>query len=72
MGNMSSDFKLNTIEVRRSSLTFEEAILVWRLRSHGEKQHVIAAMLGTNAGRVADVLTGKTHEGAQLAALSVR
>jgi hypothetical protein len=69
MGIMSSNPELNTISVRRTSLSFSEAVLVWKLRATGEKQHVIAAMLGTNAGRVADVLTEKVHLGAREASV---
>ncbi|RGP37367.1 hypothetical protein D1012_09060 [Pseudotabrizicola alkalilacus] len=64
MNSHSGNVELNTIKVHRTSLTHEEAILVWRLRQRGDKQHIIAAKLGVNPGRVADVLTGKTHKNA--------
>lgn len=57
--------ELNSIQIQRTSLNEHEAIAVWLLRWSGDKQHVIAAKLGTNPGRVADVLTGKTHYGSK-------
>lgn len=69
MGAMSSDFQLNTIDVRRTSLTFDEAVLAWTFRLQGEKQHVIAAMFGTNSGRIAEVMTEEVHPGAKEKAL---
>jgi len=61
MSDHCSDIQLNTILIERTSLTVQEAVLVWQLRKAGDKQHLIAAKLGTNPGRVADVLTGKIH-----------
>lgn len=72
MGSMSSDFQLNTIIVKRASLTFDEAVLAWTLRLGGEKQHVIAAMFGTNAGRIAEVMTGDVHPRAKQEAVKLR
>ena len=70
MGSMSSDYQLNMIVVRRASLTFDEAVLAWTLRLNGEKQHMIAAMFGTNGGRIAEVMTEAVHAGAKQEALS--
>jgi transcriptional regulator len=72
MGMPNGAIETNTINITRTSLTFEEAIHVWMMRWTGDKQHVIAAKLGTNAGRVADVLTEKSHVGAREAAHSRR
>lgn len=69
MGAMSSDFQLNTIATKRASLSFEEAVHVWKVRLSGEKQHVIAAMFGTNPGRIAEILTREVHPGAKDKAL---
>jgi|TARA_R110000850_G_scaffold99_74_gene736 transcriptional regulator len=66
------ELPLNNITVIRTSLTWEEAKKVWLLRWSGDKQHVIAARLGTNGGRVADVLTEKTHVGSKSAAHQLR
>ena len=64
--------ELNTISKHRTSLNEKEAIAVWLLRWSGAKQHTIAAQLGTNAGRIADVLNEKTHVGARLKAHKLR
>jgi len=53
-------------------LTFDEAVLAWTLRLGGEKQHVIAAMFGTNAGRIAEVMTGDVHPRAKQEAVKLR
>lgn len=72
MSDLTGDLLLNTISVKRASLNDREAIAVWLLRWSGDKQHVIAAKLGTNAGRVADVLTEKTHQGTRSQAHEMR
>lgn len=41
------------------SVRLEDAIEIWRRRNQGEAQHVIAANLNINQGRVSEVLTGK-------------
>ena len=71
MGTMSSDLVINTIVVRRASLTYQEAVQAWLIRLKGEKQHVIAAMFGTNGGRIAEVLTEAVHQGAKADALKL-
>lgn len=63
---------LNNIEYRRASLTEQEATVVWLLHWNGDIQSVIAGKLGTNSGRVADVLTEKTHMGSQIKANILR
>jgi transcriptional regulator with XRE-family HTH domain len=40
-------------------LTLDVAIEIWRRRSEGLAQHVLAAALGVNQGRISEVLTGK-------------
>ena len=72
---MNSNFtypELNTIKFQRISLSHSDAIVVWQLRWAGDKQHTIAAKLGTNSGRVADVLNEKTHAGSQAMAHQLR
>ena len=69
MGILSSPCRTNTITVRRASLTYDEAVYAWQIRLRGEKQHVIAAMFGTNGGRIAEVLTEAVHLGAKADAL---
>ena len=72
MSDLTGNLLLNTISVKRASLNDQEAIAVWLLRWSGDKQHVIAAKLGTNSGRVADVLTEKTHQGTRSKAREMR
>lgn len=49
-------------------LTFEDAILIWRLRWNGELQSRIAARLDVNQGRISEVLRGKLHTGSEAVA----
>ncbi len=67
-----SSFELNQIHARRASLTFDEAVAVWLMKWNGDHNHVIAAKLGINQGRVAEVVTGKAHLGAQEKASELR
>lgn len=53
---------LNVIEIRRPALSEIEAETARRLRAGGEAIQYIAAMLGTNQGRVAEAL-GKDPRG---------
>lgn len=71
MNEYLSHLELNQIDVERSSLTFAEAIGVWLMRQSGSKQQRISARFGTNMGRVADVLTEKTHIGSRQKALDL-
>ena len=68
MNEYLSNLDLNQITVRRTSLTRRDAVGVWIMRLSGEKQQTIANRFGTNMGRIADVLTGKKHPGAEAAA----
>ncbi len=63
--NYVSAFNLNHITTRRASLSFEEAVVVWLMRWAGDHSHIIAAKLGTNQGRIAEVLTEKLHIGSR-------
>ena len=47
---------LNHITVQRSSLDDAEATTARLLYRQGHKQHLVAAMLGTNQGRVNEAL----------------
>ena len=67
-----SSIELNQIVARRASLTFEEAIAVWLMRWSGDHNHIIAAKLGINQGRIAEVLTEKLHTGSRGAAFSLK
>lgn len=64
--------KLNTIAITRASLTYADAILVWKLRLKGEAFSLIAAKFGTNQGRISDIITEKVHQGSKAAALGIQ
>ena len=63
--NYVSALNLNHINARRASLTFEEAVAVWLMKWAGDLNHIIAAKLGINQGRIAEVLTEKLHIGSR-------
>lgn len=65
-------FELNQIHARRASLTSEEAVAVWLMKWTGDHNHVIAAKLGINQGRIAEILTEKAHQGTRAAANELR
>lgn len=52
----------------RKSLTYSEAIEVWKLRAEGWFQHNIAAKFGVNPARVNDVLKERKHVGSRASA----
>ena len=60
-----SSLDLNHIHAHRASLSFEEAIAVWLMKWSGDLNQTIAAKLGTNQGRVSEVLTEKEHIGSR-------
>ncbi|RWE07667.1 MAG: hypothetical protein EOS23_26460 [Mesorhizobium sp.] len=47
------------------SLSFNEAVEVWKLRAAGWFQHQIAAKFGVNPGRVNEVLKERKHVGSR-------
>lgn len=59
---------LNVIELHRARLSEAEAETAKRLRADGHKVQDIAAMLGTNQGRIQDALgpTGKIGDAGPL------
>jgi len=69
--NYVSSLDLNHIVARRASLTFEEAIAVWLMKWSGDHNHIIAAKLGINQGRIAEVLTEKLHAGSRQGAFAL-
>lgn len=56
---------MNPIPPSKPNLTFDEAVEVWCLRATGLAQHVIAALLGVNPGRVNEVLKERKHVGSR-------
>jgi hypothetical protein len=52
------------------SLTFDEAIEIWRRYWAGEFQNRIAAFFDVNPGRVNEVLKERKHIGSRQAALN--
>lgn len=61
--NYVSSIEINEIRARRASLSTSEAIAVWLMKWSGDHNHIIAAKLGINQGRIAEVLTEKAHTG---------
>ena len=66
-----SSFELNQINARRASLSPEEAVAVWLMKWSGDHTHIIAAKLGINQGRIAEVLTEKLHSGSRQEAFAL-
>jgi hypothetical protein len=58
--------------MRKTKLTFDEAVDVWLRRWSGQVQSDIAADYRINAGRVNEVLTEKKHIGSRQVAASKR
>jgi hypothetical protein len=50
------------------SLTFDDAVEVWKRHFLGEKQHHIAQAFGVNQGRINDILKERRHTGSRLVA----
>jgi hypothetical protein len=53
------------------SLTFEDAVEVWKRHLLGEKQHHIAQAFGVNQGRVNEILNGRKYIGSRLVAQGI-
>ena len=45
--------------------SFEEAVAVWLMKWSGDHNHIIAAKMGINQGRIAETLTEKIHMGSR-------
>ena len=58
--------------MRKTQLTFDEAIDVWLRHWAGQFQHDIAADYGVNPGRVNEVLKERAHVGSKQIAASKR
>ena len=56
----------------RPSLNLDEAVQVWLMRGQGLYQSEIAHRLGTNQGRVNEVLKEKKHLGSKLRAVELK
>ena len=63
--NFIASLNLNEINARRANLSDREAVAVWLMKWSGEKNHIIAAKLGINQGRIAEVLTEQKHVGSK-------
>lgn len=55
---------LNSIDVRRKALSYDEAVTAILLRHQGMKYHDVAHQLGTNTHRLGEVYRGEIHPGA--------
>ena len=64
--------KANSEALRRRSptLTFDDAVEVWKRHLLGESQHQIAQRFGVNQGRVSEVLKERRHVGSRVVAQS--
>lgn len=62
---------LNTIEVRRKALDFDDAVTAIILRQQGVEYHVIAQMLGTNTHRLGEVFRREVYPDAWKTALQL-
>ena len=51
------------------SLTFDDAVAIWRRHWNHEFQHRIAADYDVNPGRINEVLKGKRHVGSREVAI---
>jgi hypothetical protein len=58
--------------MRKTKLTFDEAVDVWLRYWSGQFQHDIAADYGINPGRVNEVLKERVHIGSKQVAASKR
>ncbi|MCR8826764.1 hypothetical protein [Pseudosulfitobacter koreensis] len=52
--------------------SYADAATVWLLSWTGNDQHVIAAKMGTNVGRVADILAENIYVGSRENAVRIR
>ncbi|WP_411839230.1 hypothetical protein [Paracoccus sp. ME4] len=57
--------ELNEITIRRQHLDPDEVTTVLLLSQAGEEQHIIAAMLGINPGRVNTIVKGRNLDDRQ-------
>jgi hypothetical protein len=63
-----TQIELNTIEVERVSLDYQEAVTAHLMRLQGNKFSQIAHQLGTNPARLGEVFRGEKHPNARAAA----
>jgi len=54
---------------RSPTLTFDDAVKVWKRHFLGETQHHIAQVFGVNQGRISEILKERKHVGSHAAAL---
>ncbi|BCH18860.1 hypothetical protein MesoLjLa_57110 [Mesorhizobium sp. L-2-11] len=57
---------MTEMQLQTKSLTYEDAIEVWRLHSQGWFQHRIAARFNVNPGRINEVLKEHKHRGSRV------
>ena len=57
-----ADWQLGMQAYSFNRFTFEEAVAVWLMKWAEETNHIIAAKLGINQGRIAEVLNEKLQE----------
>lgn len=67
-----SSLELNDVSITRTRLTPNEAIAVWLMKWSGDRHDIIAAKLGINQGRIAEVLMEQKHIGSRVAAFRLK
>jgi hypothetical protein len=67
-----TQIELNTIEVERVSLDYQEAVTAHLMRLEGKKFSQIAHQLGTNPARLGEVFRGEKYPDALAAAEKIR
>jgi hypothetical protein len=65
----NSDLGLGSLRRPTPSLTFDDAVEVWKRYALSEKQHHIAQAFGVNQGRISEILNERRHVGSRLVAL---
>ena len=60
---------INMITRKAARPTFDQAVYIWKRHFSGAHQHIIAAELGMNQGRISETLNGHLHPDAKNVAL---
>ncbi|WP_316857859.1 hypothetical protein [uncultured Cohaesibacter sp.] len=60
--------ELNSVDIERKALNFDEAVTAHLMRMQGIKYNIIAQHLGTNTHRLGEVFREEKHVGAKLKA----
>jgi hypothetical protein len=68
----TTNFTIPSEPLRRPSptLTFDDAVEVWKRHFLGERQHHIAQAFDVNQGRISEILKERRHTGSRAVAQS--